>query len=505
MLNSSGGTGERDLTVADDGETAGPHLGRPMDKFDMAAIVAVSITVAILGIIRIGDTSFWLDESFSARLIDQPLPGLLKDLSVEAGMGPYFLLLWAWSHLGTGEFWLRLLSVVGGTATVCMTFVVARRWVSANRALVCTVVLVCNPTFLRYLTELRAYSWEMFLCLIVVWLACAAHDDQHSARPAALGMASGMALALNILMAPVILLALVHSKLLVKDRVSQIRLISPLLIILLPFLQAYVITDQLDWIPNVTIERIGREGRIFLGGGYWATLLLIGCLLLIGVNRSKTTPGRGSPLLLVVLPASMFLSLGVLSLVRSVFVARYLSPVLPLLVIAAVVGYLRTVDSFARSNIGFERSRTLAVGLFLIVCSIIGFPGSLDRDVQRSEDLRSAARILRTKFETGDGLLYSSLWLKNGLSYYLRHSELQSLGLLSPSSPAEIPRRVDRALEASCVLWIVWRVEESAIERDLVVANLRNEGAALQSFEVIGLSIDRIQHCSPSTELAKHG
>ena len=60
--------------------------------------------------------SFWLDEAYTVRLLDQPLGDMLADLPDQESAPPlYYLLAWPWGQvLGLGEAGLRSLSALLG-------------------------------------------------------------------------------------------------------------------------------------------------------------------------------------------------------------------------------------------------------------------------------------------------------------------------------------------------------------------------------------------------------
>ena len=78
-------------------------------------LLALSVgSVLLVGAGRVRDQAYWGDEAVTAAIVRRPLGGLVRVLwSQEAGMGPYYAALWAWSRVFGTDAGLRMFSVVG--------------------------------------------------------------------------------------------------------------------------------------------------------------------------------------------------------------------------------------------------------------------------------------------------------------------------------------------------------------------------------------------------------
>src|SRR4026208_648213 len=109
--------------------TAGGAAGLSSSEAARGGVLVPVAAAAILGITTIGSKSMWLDEGFSASVIQLPTLDLLDYLlHHQMQAAPYHPALQAWSALGSGEVWLRLLSVVFGVIAVSVTYVLGRRY-----------------------------------------------------------------------------------------------------------------------------------------------------------------------------------------------------------------------------------------------------------------------------------------------------------------------------------------------------------------------------------------
>jgi mannosyltransferase len=124
------------------------------------ALLAIVALAAALRLWRIGDQSFWLDESFTVDIVKRPFGDMLSTVARTESTPPlYYVLAWLWAKLfGHGEAGLRSLSALFGTLTVPVAWRVAREWFSPAAGLVAAALVAFNPFFVWYSQEARSYS-----------------------------------------------------------------------------------------------------------------------------------------------------------------------------------------------------------------------------------------------------------------------------------------------------------------------------------------------------------
>lgn len=119
----------------------------------------------LLGLIALGNRSFWLDESASVTLAKLDWGAFAHELHVrEANMSLYYVLLRWWSELGDSERVLRSLSVIVTVALVPVVYLLARRLADTRVALLACLFVAVNPMIVRYSQEARGYA----LCVLLV-------------------------------------------------------------------------------------------------------------------------------------------------------------------------------------------------------------------------------------------------------------------------------------------------------------------------------------------------
>jgi mannosyltransferase len=135
------------------------------DRRVLRALIALVALAAGVRLWRIGHQSFWLDETFTAMLVDRDLWGMLKGVrETESTPHLYYLLAWAWSRVfGDGEAALRSMSALFGIATVPVAYAAARELFSHRAALIGAALVAVNPWLVWYSQEARAYSLFVLL------------------------------------------------------------------------------------------------------------------------------------------------------------------------------------------------------------------------------------------------------------------------------------------------------------------------------------------------------
>jgi mannosyltransferase len=119
----------------------------------LAAALALRLAIAPV-------PSYWVDEAFTVRLLDDDFGATLTNLVETESTPPlYYVLAWAWSQvMGLGELGLRSLSALAGAATVGLAWALGR-WIAGPRAALAAGALAAvNPFLIWFSTEARAYA-----------------------------------------------------------------------------------------------------------------------------------------------------------------------------------------------------------------------------------------------------------------------------------------------------------------------------------------------------------
>lgn len=142
---------------------AGPH-GASAAR-GLWPLMALTVVAALLRFPTLGIQHFWIDESVTAGLMRLDFVQMLKTIpSTESTPPLYYVLAWVWSQLsGTGEFGLRALSAIFGTAAVPVLYAAAREFVSRRAALLAAGLAAMSPALVWYSQEARAYGLLILL------------------------------------------------------------------------------------------------------------------------------------------------------------------------------------------------------------------------------------------------------------------------------------------------------------------------------------------------------
>lgn len=433
-----------------------PHLERSKRlRLPLADTIQWSIVPALavflFGLFRVDDTSLWMDETFSSQAIQGSFRDLLRFLWSEAGMGPWYLTLWAWARVTdfSGEM-LRLWSVTGAALAVGIFGSLLRqgKLVPSERklwGLLAFLLLICHPSFLLAMTEARAYAWMITGAVASMSFLIRFSDTFRLRYLVALAISAGVSAGLHpvslYLQSSILLLALVHG----WSRVSRFKLVGSAVVAMLLAAPFYLVTlrsgaNQTEWIGPLTIERVARTLTNFLGGvpGAFVVVPLVLTAVATSIRRRPRGPAPLPVLIahfrleiLICLPiALLFLQ----SLVVNGFSGRYLTPIVPVLVLEALKG--------ARILVELSSVKRLQFGpVVLSVVVLIAVPQELlIRERDRGGAYREIAAQLNTRVWEETHLVVMEPTLAQGTWFY---ASVALKGAYFPQ-PDEDPRPWDQ-------------------------------------------------------------
>ena len=103
--------------------------------------------------------SLWRDEFYSIRDAQN------IDINALRVRPLYYLCLNLWMHFGSGDVWLRSLSVLFAIASVPLMYWLSRRLVGSKAAILATLLFVLSPECIDHAQEVRMYMLGVFLSL----------------------------------------------------------------------------------------------------------------------------------------------------------------------------------------------------------------------------------------------------------------------------------------------------------------------------------------------------
>jgi len=227
----------------------------------------------------------WFDETYSVSFAERAIKPLLYELANdEANMGPYYLTLWAWRHLGTSDVWLRSLSMVWTVAALWIVWGITRRWTNNPTAAVAVGMLALNPFMLSWTVQARGYTMVVALSATSLWLADRVRTTTSVPYSVAFGLTAAVLVATN-LAALFIVVAEVCCLLAFGNRK---RLVFPLgvgalvsAVLFAPFGYSFLTNRrQVRWIPELSWHSFGASTTRAMGGPLAATAIALGLVLL---------------------------------------------------------------------------------------------------------------------------------------------------------------------------------------------------------------------------------
>lgn len=399
----------------------------------------------------------WFDETYSVSFANRAIKPLLYELTNdEANMGPYYLTLWAWRHLGTSDVWLRSLSIVWTVAALWIVWAITRRWANAAVAAAAVAMLALNPFMLSWTVQARGYTFVVALSAASLWLADQVRLTSSVPYSIAFGLTAATLVATN-LAALFIIIAEVCCLIAFGNRK---RLVFPLglgalasAVLFAPFGYAFLTNRrQVRWIPELSWQSFGAATSRALGGPVAATALALGVLALVVSMRVPARRPRG--MMIVASAVLGILGVALFSLViQPLYVNRYLIGVLPIATMGAAMGFhaVRT-------------ARTRQMGLLLLpVMVLIGAVVDPSATTQSTlEDFRRAARLIDAEIAEGDSVIDVDGHTEVTLGRYLERT-----GEIVPIVQTGDPRRPYgfRGLESEpSRVWLVLRATSFAVD-----------------------------------------
>lgn len=137
---------------------------RPLVILAIVLILGLALRLPNMG------ESLWYDELWATRV----RLGSLYD-TVVVGLNDnhppfYVALMFAWTGVfGDSELSVRMLPLISGLATIPLTYLVCRRFVGANAALLAAGLVALSPAHIWYSVEARHYSFLLAALLVSVY------------------------------------------------------------------------------------------------------------------------------------------------------------------------------------------------------------------------------------------------------------------------------------------------------------------------------------------------
>ena len=401
-------------------------LVRWVHRLTLLFLVAAGTIIRLLYLVR---KPFWFDETFSVALARMRWWSLLRVMAWrEANMALYYLALRFWLHLaplaspehGQSEFFIRSLSVVFAAATIPAIYWLASLLYDRRIALIAATLLTFNAYQVRYAQEARTYA--LFLLLATLSSGFLIAYVREPSRGQRLGYIVTSVLAVYAHFYALLLLAAHALALhwLTSDRgepkfvappSAQMRSIWKTIgIAVLPLLIFVAKTGAgpIRWIHRPGLHDLFAFAEHFSGGGSWPLPLIYSVACIAAVfPRNGAFAGqwkaRGqsweiwrTQFLLLWLLFPIVLTV-VLSIIRPVFLPRYMIFCLPALLILVVAGLGRLHNSWLLA--------AALTGVLLLAAQGIFYIYDHDIDAER-DSAGDATNFVLDHAQPGDAIFF---------------------------------------------------------------------------------------------------
>lgn len=391
--------------VAPPGQRPGRSVGswtRPQAGL-LAAAVGYSLVAGAWGVQhRAGP---WMDEAAAITTAGRPLGGVLSVIAEhERNMALFFVLLHGWMLVSDDFRWLAVLPLVFSVATVLAVARLGHVLAGPAVAATAAALTAANGALLRFSIEVRGYSLGVLLAVVVV-LGLAELVRSGRRRWGVLLLCAGLLFVTTTVLAVLLTGALLLAVVLVP----QLRGRAPIAWLLVlgagqgavDLVVLLADTGNVDWVPPLSAVAVARAAYTLAGGPAGVLVGVLGVAVLL--RREGRRPTAATVLVLLWLVAPV-VGLVVFSLLKPLFVTKYLLFVVPALALAVAAG-LRHVRW--PTAVGALAAAALAVG------------GLLQPWTVREGDVEAAADAVLTHLQPGDAVVYAPTGTRALYGYWL--------------------------------------------------------------------------------------
>ena len=458
LLESGSGNGKGAITIAESHRLILPEHAVPPEMppaprggAPRAGLIVAGLTLLgfLLRMLLIDAQSLRLDESLSLNQVQvhPSLPDLWNYLMRSNVHVPlYHTILHFWIKIaGTSEWAIRVPSVLFGTASIPLLYVVGRRLVGPRAAILAATLGAASPFWVWHSDEARMYALLLFLALASMALLFQAIEQGGPWRWVAYAAVTGISLYAHyfaILMLPV------HFVYLLVHHVPRRKIFAWLAaaagagLMFLPWLIPLYL-DRIEThgvsslINGVRAEQnFGVLGLLYGSMFFVVTYLLgyaIGLGYGVGILATLSRTATGSWPLMAILGVTrrrssrlrnyrpvVFLTAWLILTMGVVFILNIIKPGLWLqryLIIASPAVFLAVAAMIAR----VVRIRPVGIAFLFVILASAAVMDNLSTSNPVREDYRTAADLVRQGFHQGDVVVVLPPYIQTPFRYYFNH------------------------------------------------------------------------------------
>ncbi len=383
-------------------------------------LLAIMVAGAVLRFLYLTRKSFWLDEGVSVMLARLDIANLLHILwRREANMALYYGLLRIWLHFGAGDYFVRSLSAIISVAAIPVIYLLGKRLFSSPTGMLAAALFSVHAWQVRYAQEARSYSLFVLLSALSCLLFLAALEKPTHRRWNACIACSVLAIYAHFFALLVVVAQWAAFYFLRRDQAVSAgfrRSLKAIGLLFLP-LAVFIVsrgTGPLSWINRPGLGDLHRFLLDLAGNGGDALLLLYAVCCAVALAAGGWS-GRNLPFnswrylfLLSWLSLPVVITFA-FSLIRPVFLPRYLLTCVAPLVLLAAAGLTRLRPRWLAA--------ILVVAMLALSVQGTGAYYRADFDLAR-EDWRGVTQYVLKNAHEGDGILFHSAQARMPFEYY---------------------------------------------------------------------------------------
>lgn len=352
----------------------------------------------VLGLIRLGAPSLWIDEAITARGV-RDLP--VVDIVDRQYHTLHYLVLKPWVALaGTSEVALRVPSVLGTVLSCALVVVLGRKLFDRRVALVAGVLLAVSPFVVKWSQQARGYTLGLAVALAATLLLLRALERGSRASWAIYGLSFSALVVwhpvVGVLLAPAHVVLVAQR----RERVMPHGLLAGVIVLVLAVPWAAIVAMRstgegvaMNWLTFPNAET-GVRALLDVSGaaGVGLALAIVGVGVLRRTDRSSLGFWLGTWAL-----APFVVSL-LVSVVRPIYLDRYLMVASPAF---ALLGAVALTELPRRLRVVGATAVAVATGIGLV----LWYASVADDGNWRGENWRAAVAAVLARQDEADAIV----------------------------------------------------------------------------------------------------
>lgn len=425
-------------------------------KYGLAFLCLLIVTGFYLRLSNLGNSSFWVDElitSYAAiGILQHGAPVLPSGTLYTRSIFNTSLIALSFKIFGISEFSARIVSVVFGTLTILLVYLMGVKVANKRVGLLAALLITFSTWEIVWSRQARMYTEFQFFYLLTVYLFYLGLDKK-DIRILLISVISFIGAYLDHVLAlaflPVVLVYLIYSK---RGKLKNRDLMYGSLVFL--GLASVVMIFAGNKIINLIFQNVPVWGQRQIY--YYALLpnlnllfilVLIGIIISIILIKFRVIKNKTNNIYILLNFFIPFLILSIYAWKDSRY-ALFIFPFLVLLASNAIDLYivqnvisedvLSRISSIVKQKIGFLRSIKFAILFIMVLLLIVQMISSIDafyisqKDVQGiTQNWKKGSEYIKTRFVEDEKVLttvpLATLYYLGDAGYYLRQFEYQGI------------------------------------------------------------------------------